>query len=327
MRVLVTGGSGFIGSTVVDALLGAGHAPVIFDVAPSPYHAPGELERVTGSILDIAALRRAVRRCDAIVHLAAVADVDLVAANPSHADLVNARGTALVLEAARAEDVPRVLYASTIWVYGTASNGAPLDERSPLPLPAHFYTATKLAGEMYCRSYAELYGIEETILRFGIPHGPRSRERAVVATFVARALSGKALTINGDGTQARQFVYVEDLAAGVVAALGSHAIGRVYNLVGEETVSVAEIARAVREVVAEVPVVHVPPRPGDLYRARISATRAREELGWEPRVSFVEGVRRYVAWLAATNGSPSCAARARIDGSAATVLSQEAGEL
>src|SRR4051794_31811384 len=174
MRILVTGGSGFIGASVVDALLLAGHEPVIFDVHASRYHAPFEVETIIGSILSVDDVRRALRRCDATVHLAAMSDVNDVVANPSQSDLVNSRGTALLLEAARDAGVPRVLYASTIWVYGTSTAAVELDEDSALPLPRHFYTATKLAGEMYCRSYAELYGIEETILRFGIPHGPRS---------------------------------------------------------------------------------------------------------------------------------------------------------
>jgi UDP-glucose 4-epimerase len=272
-------------------------------------------------------VRSALRRCDATVHLAAVSDVNDVVANPTQADLVNARGTALVLEAARDAGVPRVVYASTIWVYGTNTAAAELDEDAALPLPGHFYTATKLAGEMYCRSYAELYGIEETILRFGIPHGPRSRPATVVAAFVSRALRGKALEITGNGLQTRQFVYVDDLAAGVVAALDPCAVGRVYNLVGPSAVSVRAIADAVREIVRDVPIVHVAGRPGDIYRAMISGDRARRELGWEPQVPFLDGVRRYVDWLAATNGSPAAAMRSRIQGNAATVLSQEAGEL
>ena len=327
MRILVTGGSGFIGASVVDALLLAGHEPVIFDLNASRYHAPFEVETLIGSILSLDDVRSALRRCDATVHLAAVSDVNDVVADPSKADLVNARGTALVLEAARDAGVPRLVYASTIWVYGTSSPAAELDEDSALPLPGHFYTATKLAGEMYCRSYAELFGIEATILRFGIPHGPRSRPAAVVATFVNRALRGKAIEITGTGLQTRQFVYVDDLAAGVLAALDPRAIGRIYNLVGPSAISVRGIADAVREIVNDVPIVHVAGRPGDIYRATISGDRARRELEWEPKVAFLDGVRRYVDWLAATNGSPVPAMRSRMNGNAATILAQEAGEL
>jgi UDP-glucose 4-epimerase len=126
----------------------------------------------------------------------------------------------------------------------------------------------------------------------------------VVASFVARALAGEPLSITGDGRQSRQFVYVEDLADGVVAALAPSAEGRVYNLVGEEHVSVRDIADIVRGLVRDVPVVHVPSRPGDLSRIDISCARAAEELGWHARTSFQDGVRRYVEWLTAgVNGT------------------------
>ena len=132
----------------------------------------------------------------------------------------------------------RLVYASTIWVYGNAPGPEPHDEDTPLVLPPHLYTATKLAGEMYCRSYDVLYGLPTTILRFGIPYGPRARPAAVVPAFIAKAQAGTPLTIAGDGSATRQFVYVEDLAEGVVAALAPEAAGRIYNLVGDELVSV-----------------------------------------------------------------------------------------
>src|SRR5207247_305598 len=145
-------------------------------------------------LLDRDALGRAMKGCDAVVHLAAVADVNAVLVDPVRADLVNVRGTQFALEAALAHGLQRFVYASTVWVYGGADgNGRALDEDTPLVLPDHFYTATKLAGEMYCRSYAELYGLAQTTLRFGIPYGPRSRQAAVVAAFVSRARAGEAL--------------------------------------------------------------------------------------------------------------------------------------
>ena len=139
-------------------------------------------------------------------------------ADPVEAERRNARGTLHVLEAARRAGVGRVVYASTIWVYSDTP-AERHDESLPLHPPAHLYTATKLAGELYCHSYGELYGVEYTILRFGIPYGPRARPAAVVPAFVAKALAGEPLTIAGDGSQSRRFVYVEDLADGVVRAL------------------------------------------------------------------------------------------------------------
>ena len=326
MRVLVTGGSGFIGSHVIDRLLASGHEPRIFDLVASRRHGHDQVERVLGDILDGAVLRRAMRGCDAVIHLAAVADVGDVVADPMRADLVNTRGTAMVLQAARDESV-HVVYGSTIWVYGNAPAGDPLDEDVLLAPPEHFYTATKLAGEMYCRSYGQMFGMTPTILRFGIPHGPGARLTTVVASFVARALAGEPLRINGDGNQVRQFVYVKDLADGIVAALTRAAHGRTYNLVGDESVSVREIAAIVQRLIANVSIVHVSGRAGDLGSVRISGQRALDELGWRATTAFADGVERYVASLAVTNGSPSRAADSKIFGSAAAVLAQESGAL
>jgi UDP-glucose 4-epimerase len=327
VRVLVTGGSGFIGSHVVDRLRARGHEPVIIDTSPSTYHPLGEVPIVIGDIADRDTARRAARGCDAVLHLAAVADVNDVVADPVHADRVNVHGTQMILEAARHCGIERVVYASTVWVYGNAPGEEPFTEEAWLAPPAHFYTATKLAGEMYCRSYTQLYGVEHTILRFGIPYGPRSRPAAVAAAFVARATEGKALTIAGDGRQTRQFVYVSDLADGVVAALAPAARNEVFNLVGDEQTSIRQIADAVRDAVSPVPIVHGPERPVDVHIGRVSGARAAAELGWKPAIAFAEGIRRYVEWLTVTSGSPVAAAAASTEGSAAAVVDQEPSEL
>jgi UDP-glucose 4-epimerase len=291
MRVLVTGGAGFIGSHVVEALRAAGHVAVVFDKR-RVRHAS---DAVRGDILDVRALGRAVAGCDAVVHLAAAADVDAVEANPAAAEHVNARGTLNVLEAARVAGVARVIYGSTIWVYSDTTGGA-VHEATPLRAPAHLYTATKLAGELYCRSYEELYGLACTILRFGIPYGPRARPTAVVPSFVSRALDGGPLTVNGGGRQRRRLVYVEDLADGVVRALAPVAAGRTYNLVGDADVSVLEIAETVRDLLGDVEIVHGAGRAGDFAGAEVSGARAARELDWRATTPLRDGVRRYVDW-------------------------------
>jgi UDP-glucose 4-epimerase len=319
LRAAVTGGAGFIGSHVVDKLLEAGHEPVILDLTPSPWHSEEEIETRIADLTDADAVRKAIAGCDAVLHLAAMADVNQVVDDPVRTDSVNVGGTFNLLEAARAESTSRFLYASTIWVYGNAPDPEPHDEDTPLVSPPHLYTATKLAGEMYCRAYDTMYGLRATILRFGIPYGPRARPAAVVPAFIARAQAGTPLTIAGDGSATRQFVYVEDLAEGMVAALAPAAAGRVYNLVSDELVSVRQIADTVRELVADVPVEYGPDRPVDLKFGRASATRAADELGWTARTSFAQGVRRYVDWLAVTSGSPVSSAASSTAGSAATV--------
>jgi UDP-glucose 4-epimerase len=295
MRVLVTGGSGFIGSHVVDKLRARGYEPVIYDLRPSPWHPPGSVDTVLGSITDREALERALHSCDAVAHLAAVADVNDVHAEPEDAERVNARGTVTVLEAARRAEVKRIVYASTIWVYSDCE-GESVDEDTLLPAPSHLYTSTKLAGELYCKAYQELYGIDYTILRFGIPYGPRAREAAVIPAFVNKAFKGEPLTLAGDGSQSRRFVYVEDLADGVALGLNEVASNRVYNLASEENVTIKQIAETVQELIGNVEIVHTPSRPGDFGGKVVCSRRAERELGWTAATPFAEGVSRYVDW-------------------------------
>ena len=292
-HVLVTGGSGFIGSHVVDVLARRGYTPRIFDLRESPHHEPGSIDTVIGCATDTEALARAMEGCKAVIHLAAMADVGHVQKDPAGAERLNSRATSAVLEAARETGVERVVYGSTIWVYSDCVDTA-VDEDTPLAQPAHLYTATKLAGELYCRSYAELYGVEYTILRFGIPYGPRARAAAVVPAMVEKALGGEPLTVAGDGSQGRRFVYVEDLAAGVVEGLGPQAANRIYNLAGNETTTIREIAHTVRDLLGDVEIVHTEGRPGDFNGKEVCNERALEELGWSAATPFREGVRRYV---------------------------------
>jgi UDP-glucose 4-epimerase len=303
MRVVVTGGSGFIGSHVVDRLLAGGHEPRIFDLRESPHHSPDEVDTVIGDLLDPDILRAAIEGCDAVIHLAAAADVGLVAAEPERSERVNARGTLAVLEAARATGIGRVIYGSTIWVYGESGDGV-IDEEAPLRLPRHLYTASKLAGEMYCTSYAELYDVPFTILRFGIPYGPRARPSAVIPIFVRKALAREPLTIAGDGAQGRRFTYVEDIADGVVRALAPCAENRVYNLAGNQTVTIRELAETVQGLTEKAEIVHTRGRSGDFAGAEISSRRAAEELGWHASTPLRVGVRRYLEWLTADSPAP-----------------------
>jgi nucleoside-diphosphate-sugar epimerase/UDP-N-acetylglucosamine:LPS N-acetylglucosamine transferase len=299
MRVLVTGGSGFIGSHVVDKLRARGHEPVIYDLRPSPWHqgvgGSDRVDTVLGSITDREALERALHSCDAVAHLAAVADVNDVHASPEDAERVNARGTSAVLEACRRAGVKRIVYASTIWVYSDCREDE-VDEQTLLAPPSHLYTSTKLAGELYCKAYQELYGIDYTILRFGIPYGPRAREAAVIPAFVGKALRGEPLTLAGDGGQSRRFVYVEDLADGVALGLSDVAVNRVYNLASDENVTIKQIAVRVQELMGNVEIEYTPARPGDFGGKVVSSERALRELEWSASTPFSDGVAKYIEW-------------------------------
>jgi UDP-glucose 4-epimerase len=158
------------------------------------------------------------------------------------------------------------------------------------------YTTAKAASEMICKDYYTLYGLPFTILRYGTAYGPRSRGEDVIAIFVKRALSHQPLTIHGDGNQSRNFISVEDLAEGNVAALKDIAENKTYNLEGMRPITVKEVAETVKKLVGDVEIEYKAGRPGDFEGKIVSAEKAKRELGWKPKVEFEEGVRRYIEW-------------------------------
>jgi UDP-glucose 4-epimerase len=310
MRVLVTGGSGFIGSHVVDRLKARGIEVRVFDMVLPTFRT--DIEFYHGSLLDLEGIRMSLSGIDAVYHLAAVADVKDVAEDPHYSESINVRGTINVLEAMRrSPKVKRLIYGSTTWVYSETVERS-VDETTALLAPHHLYTATKMASEYYCQSYASMYGLSTTILRYGIPYGPRARDGAVVPIFVGKALRGEPLTIAGDGSQFRKFVYVEDLAEGNVLALKPIAHNKVYNLDGVEKVTIKEIAETVKRLIGNVEIQHMPGRQGDFGGKEVSSALAKAELGWEPTVSFQEGVRRYLDWYR-TRAADSVTALAAVD--------------
>ncbi|WP_406194058.1 NAD-dependent epimerase/dehydratase family protein [Kitasatospora sp. NBC_01560] len=302
MRVAVTGGCGFIGSHVVDRLLAAGHEVLTVDTTDKYLNPGAEHARI--DILDLPGLTDALDGSEVVFHLAAMADVEQVAADPVRAVRTNIDGTEAVLEAARRSNLSRTVLASTVWVYGAALAEAgatgeqELDEHVPIELEhsGHLYVATKLAAEMLVHSYRELYGRHFTILRYGIPYGPRMRDELVVARFVQAALAGRPITIAGDGRQSRNFVYVEDLADAHVRALSPAAEDQTFALEGSTPVSVRGIADTVDELLGPVSIEHIEARTADYSGRRISAAQAKRLLGWSPRTNFADGVRRYAEW-------------------------------
>lgn len=296
-KVAVTGGSGFIGSHVVDHLKEAGHDVLVIDSRARPHRSDVLHENV--EIMDLSSLIHAVKGCDYVFHLAAVSDVNEAFKYPVSAVQVNISGTANVLEAARLNGVKRVLLASTVWVYTGTRDEGDLTEETPFYLPdaGHIYTSSKIAGEMLMHNYHQLYGQPFTILRYGIPYGPRMREALVIPIFVRKAFNGEALTIQGDGLQYRNYVYVEDLARVHVLALDEKAENQVYNLEGSEPVSIKRIAETIQALLGDsVAIEYLPARPGDYKGKVVSAEKVRRELGWEPQVDFEEGMKRYIAW-------------------------------
>jgi UDP-glucose 4-epimerase len=293
----VTGGSGFVGSHVVDALIRAGREVRVLDPKEPSRN---DVEWADVDMLDQEAVTDALKGVGPVFHLAAMADVNDIVADPAESVALNVLGVARILEAARRVDAGRVILSSTVWVYA-ATHGDEVDETTPFDLVTdrHLYVSQKIAAEMLCRDYQTLFGRPYTVLRYGIPFGPRMRSDLVVAAFMLRAMRGEPLRIDGDGSQERRFVYVEDLAAAHVLALSKAAENRTFNLESNETISIRQLAETVRDLVGDVEVTFGPSRPGD-YKARIvRSDRAREELGWDPEHTFAEGLTKTLAWYRA----------------------------
>jgi UDP-glucose 4-epimerase len=298
MRIGVTGGSGFIGTYVTDALVAAGHDVAVIDLRP-----PGraDVEFREASVLD-RSFADACAGLDALYHLAAIADVNDVVADPAGAIELNVTGTMRALEAARLNGLRRFLLASTVWVYSSAGGSATdtADERTLMDIEAarHVYTTSKIAAEMLCHDYREMYQLPSTILRYGIPYGPRMRLSLVMAVFVRKALRGENLTVSGNGSQHRKFVYVEDLARAHVLALNEPAANQTYNLDGSEQVTILRIAETVLRLTKSISQIEfMPARAGDYAGKDVSSEKARRELDWTPQIDFDEGMERTVAWL------------------------------
>ena len=298
MKVSVTGGSGFIGSHVVDYLVADGHEVVVIDTrAP---HRP-DVGYYDADVTDLSNLVKATEGSDAVFHLAAVANVNDAHADPVGTMEINVVGTARVCEAARRNGLGRVILASTVWVYTAASGDGPLREDTPLASTGseHVYTASKIAAELVVSSFGELYGLPYTILRYGIPFGPRMRKELAIPQFLHRARSGEKITIHGDGLQFRNYIYVGDLAEAHVLALGDAGVDEIFNLEGPAPVSIRHAAELACELVDPTTEIEfTPARPGDYTGRVISVDKADRILGWVPQTSFDDGMRRYVEWLA-----------------------------
>jgi len=297
-KVVVTGGSGFIGSHVVDVLVEAGHQVTVIDHRVRPHRTDVGYEDV--DLMDLSSVLTATKGAEHIFHLAAVSNVNYAHKYPVYTTGLNVMGTAHILEAARINGARRVYLASTVWVYNGVPNGKPVDETVPFYLEGagHIYTSSKMAAEMVCHNYHQLYQVPFTILRYGIPYGPRMREELLIPIFIKKALTGQPLTISGKGEQYRNFVYVRDTADAHVLAMKDSAANQTYNLEGQRKVTVLEVAEGIKKLLGDqVKLEFVPARPGDFGGKEITAGKAHHELKWHPTVSFEEGLKKTVDWF------------------------------
>jgi UDP-glucose 4-epimerase len=297
-KVVITGGSGFIGSHVVDALVETGHEVVVIDHRVKPHRNDVLFEDV--DLMDLSSILSATRGAEHIFHLAAVSNVNTAHKYPVYTTALNVMGTAHILEAARINGVQRVYLASTVWVY----NGSPEDRIADESVPfypngaGHIYTSTKIAAEMICHNYHQLYQVPITVLRYGIPYGPRMREELLIPVFLKKALSGQPLTVSGKGDQFRKFLYVSDMAQAHLLAMSEKAANQTFNIEGTRRVTVLEVAQGIRNLLGDhVKIEFLPERPGDFGGKEVSAEKALRELDWAPTVEFEEGLRRTVDWF------------------------------
>lgn len=304
MRVLLTGGAGFIGSHLLERLLARGDDVAVIDDF-NPYYDPtikrrnlpasGGFRLHERDIRDSAAIV-AEEKPDVVVHLAARAGVRPSLADPALYESVNVGGTLALLEACRRNGVGRFVFASSSSVYGNGS--VPFSESDEPLAPISPYGISKLMGEHYVRIYSHLHGIRSTCLRFFTVYGPRQRPDMAIHAFTAAIAAGREIPVFGDGTTERDYTYVTDILQGILAALDRPEPFAVYNLGESRTVPLRRLIELLEQYVGRKAIVKpLPEQPGDVQRTCASIDRARAQLGYAPAVPLEEGLREFVAWF------------------------------
>lgn len=313
--VLITGAAGFIGSHLAAALVARGRRVVgldnfdpFYDRAIKKHNIatldPSLFTFVECDIRDAEAVSRVTdtHRPGVIHHLAALAGVRSSIEQPARYASVNLDGLLTVLEAARRCDCRQLLFASSSSVYGDNSK-APFAEDDPVNAPISPYAATKRAGELLCHTYSHLYGLSIGALRFFTVFGPAQRPDLAISSFMRRIAASQPVPMFGDGTTSRDYTYIDDIIAGVLAAHrviadSDDGFFRIWNLGGSHPVTLSEMIRAIADVIGRKPRIdQLPMQPGDVQRTWADLTRSRAELDYEPATSFHDGLARQWSWL------------------------------
>lgn len=309
--ILVTGGAGFVGSHLVDKLLDRGNSVVVFDEF-NDYYDPGvkrqNISKHTNNpnfklcekdIRDSASVNQTMEKHkpDCVVHLAARAGVRPSLADPKLYYDVNVMGTLNILEAMKKHKVPQLVFASSSSVYGNRSSG-PFKESDNTDNQVSPYGASKKAGELLCHTYAHLYGIKTTCLRFFTVYGPRNRPDMACYLFTDAIVKGQPITMYGDGTTGRDYTFVDDTVAGIMAAIDNPFDFEIINLGNSSPVLLRDLVATIEAVTGnKASIKPKPKQPGDVELTFANITKAKSLLKWEPKVDLQMGLKALHAWM------------------------------
>lgn len=303
---LVTGGAGFIGSNITKALVERGESVRVLDSFATGREEnieefAGKIELIKGDIRDLNIVKKAVKDVQYVIHQAALPSVARSIEEPTKTGNVNILGTLNVLSAAKDAKVKRVVYASSSSIYGNTSSSLKREDMPPNPISP--YALTKYVGEEYCKIFFQLYGLETVVLRYFNVFGPRqyhnSQYAAVIPRFIQTCLSNTPLKIYGDGEQSRDFTYVENVVqANLLACQAENVSGHIFNIACGKQTTINQLASKISLLLgSEIKTIRLEPRQGDVRHSLADITKAREILGYEPKVDFETGLFLTLEWF------------------------------